>query len=311
MRSSRFQSVRRATVLLAVASLALAACGSDDESDSSTTTAADRATTTEATADTTGSSSSGKGDCFGEPGTQTAKVRFVNLYTNATYPGGDIDIYSGFGATDPCGEKLATLKFGEATDYLDVTAQKESGSWNAVAYVAGKTDQEHQIIGQGETWKGGEVVTILFSGSEPSDSSFGASPASGTVQAFFENGDSPAVVSPADGKAVVAVNATALQAVDADGAWNAGAVGGSGCLPSAEDTEFSSLSIGGTSVVSYAVDPGSVQLGLFPSDPGTCEGTPVIGPATVDAAAGSRTLVFAYGVDAQSEQLLVLPLEGD
>jgi hypothetical protein len=53
---------------------------------------------------------------------------------------------------------------------------------------------------------------------------------------------------------------------------------------------------------------GTVNLGLFPSNPGVCTGTPAIGPATINAAAGSRTLVHAYGPDKQNIKLLVLPV---
>jgi hypothetical protein len=90
----------------------------------------------------------------------------------------------------------------------------------------------------------------------------------------------------------------------------AGAGGAGGCLPSTEDTDSTTQVIGGTMLVGYAVDPGSVSLGLYPSDANDCQGTPAVGPTTIDATAGSRTLVFAYGTDAQAVRLLVLPIDG-
>jgi hypothetical protein len=294
----------RLTAVLAIGAVALVGCGDDSPESSGTSKvpAGDVATTTAAR-------SAGSGDCYTTPGKQKARVRFVNFFTNATYPSSSIDVYQGSSATDPCGKKLATVPFGSASDYVDVTALDDSGSWNAVAYVADSTDDQHKIIEQGETWAGGEAVTIVFAGTEPSSMDTGLPPSSGSVQAFFENGDSPAIAEPPSGKAAVGIAATSLQSVDPDGAWRAGVSGQSGCLMGEGDTESTSTNIGGTQLVAYPVDPGSLSLGLFPSDVGGCTGTPVIGPATIDAAAGSRTFVFAYGVDKQDEKVLVLPID--
>jgi hypothetical protein len=295
----------RLTAVLAIAAVALVGCGDDSPESSGTTKApsGDAATTTAP------SGGSGKGDCYTTPGKQKARVRFVNFFTNATYPSSSIDVYAGSSATDPCGKKLATVPFGGASDYVDVTALDDSGSWNAVAYVADSTDDQHKIIEQGETWAGGEAVTIVFAGTEPSSMDTGLPPSSGSVQAFFENGDSPAIAEPPAGKAAVGNAATSLQSGDPEGAGRAGVTGQSGCLMAEGDTESTAMNIGGTQLVAYPVDPGSLSLGLFPSDAGSCTGTPVMGPATIDATAGSRTFVFAYGVDKQDEKLLVLPIE--
>ena len=107
---------------------------------------------------------------------------------------------------------------------------------------------------------------------------------------------------------MLGIAATSLQYVDPNGTWVAGIAGKPACLAAVGDTESTRTNIGGTQLVPYVVEPGSLSLGLYPSDPGKCTGTPAIGPATVDAAAGSRTLVFAYGVDAQHLKLLVLPV---
>jgi hypothetical protein len=107
---------------------------------------------------------------------------------------------------------------------------------------------------------------------------------------------------------VLGIGAGSLQYVQKDGAWVAGVAGNTTCLKANGDTDSTRTNIGGTQLVEYTVDPGSLQLGLHPADPGKCTGAPDIGPATVDAAAGSRTLVFAYGPDVQHRQLLVLPV---
>ncbi len=293
-----------ASVLVLVTVVLAAACGGGSSKSASSATTVDANVTT-----TTGSggTNTGNGNCFTTPGTQTARVRFVNLFTNATYPANDIDVYQGFGADDPCGKKLATVKFGAASDYIDVTASDSSGNWTATAFVGG-TGKDHKIIDQSETWKGGEVVTIVFQGADPSNDT-GLPPSAGGDQAFYETGtpSTPAAVTAVPGKAVIGAAATSLQYVVKDGAWFAGLVGGTGCLTSTEDTDSSKAEIGGTSLVQYPTAPGALKLGFYDAK-GTCSGTPAIGPASFDAAAGSRTFVFAYGSDPKNLKLLVLPL---
>ena len=285
-----------------------AACGGSSGSSKASSTSSpasgDNATTT-----TAATTSGGHGSCYTTPGKQKARVRFVNLFTNPTYPSSDIDVWQGSSATDSCGKKLATVKYGTASDYIDVTAGDESGNWDTAAYIAGSTDDAHQIMTQTETWKGGEQVTITFQGAQP-DATSGLPPSAGGDQTFFEKpevGDVSSFKTVA-GKARLGIAATSLQYVDKEGAWVAGIAGQTACLMAEGDTSSTRTNIGGTQLVQYTVAPGSLQIGLYPSDPGKCTGTPQIGPATVDAAAGSRTLVFAYGVDKQHLKLLVLPV---
>jgi hypothetical protein len=298
---------RSFVVLVAAAALLLAACGGggSDDTSSPSTDSGNATTTTEA-----GSGGGGNGDCFTDPGPQTARVRFVNLFTNDAYPSGDIDIWQGFSAQDTCGKKLATVPYGEATDYIEVNAADESGNWSVTAYIAGERDEDHAIITQTETWKGGEQITITYQEGDPG---FGSTAAAGGDQVFFEKdseGEAESFPS-VDGKGVIAISATALQYVVEDGAWVAG-IAPPACLTAVGDTEGSRTNIGGTSLVSYPVAPGSVELSLYRTNPDTgavtCSGTPDIGPAAADAESGSRTLVFAFGPDAENLDLLVLPV---
>ncbi|MDQ1386274.1 MAG: hypothetical protein QOG65_3653 [Actinomycetota bacterium] len=296
----------RALVILGISALLLAACGggggSKPAAAPSDSTAPGGVTTT--TGGDTGGSGNGK--CFTDPGPQKARVRFVNLFTNATYPSGDIDVWQGFSGADSCGKKLATVPFGTASDYMEVTAADPSGNWSTIAFVAGSRADDHQIITQTETWKGGEQVTIVFQAQDPKS---GNGPASGADQTFFEShSDVNHTLDAVPGKALIAIGAASIQYVVPDGAWRAGIAGGAGCLKTATDTDNTSTSIGGTSQVPYAVTPGALQLSLYPSQPGTCTGKADYGPVTIDAAAGSRTFVFAYGPDAQNIKLLVLPI---
>ena len=292
----------RALVILGISALLLAACGGGGGSKP----AAAPSDSTAPGGVTTTSAGGGNGKCFTDPGPQKARVRFVNLFTNATYPSGDIDVWQGFSGNDSCGKKLATVPFGTASDYIDVTASDSSGNWSTIAFVVGSRADDHQIITQSETWKGGEQVTIVFQGQDPKS---GNGPAAGADQSFFEShSDINSTLDAVPAKALIAIGAASIQYVVPDGSWRAGIAGVTGCLKTATDTENTSTSIGGTSQVPYAVTPGSLQLSLYPSQPGTCSGKADYGPVTIDAPAGSRQFVFAYGPDAQHIKLLVLPI---
>ena len=258
----------RALVIAGIFVAALSACGGGGSKPSTfPSTTPDEASTT------TSAGGGGTGKCFTDPGTQKARVRFVNLFTNATYPSGDIDIWQGFGPDDGCGKKLTTVPYGTASDYIDVTASDESGNWNAVAYVGGSAKDDDQIISQGETWKGGEQVTFIFTAGEGQSN---LPPAAGSDQAFFETSEpgDESTLTTVSGKAVVAIGASSLQYLLKDQAWVTGIDGQTGCLQAVGDTENSRTNVGGTSLVVYPVDPGSLSLGLYPSQPGDCTGTP-------------------------------------
>ena len=292
-----------------VAVLVLASCGGGGGSKSSDTTSPAGGGAATNVTTSTAAGGGGKGQCFTDPGPQHARVRFVNLFTNSTYSSGDVDILQGFSGSDPCGKKLATVKFGEASDYIDVTADDSSGNWEATAYPAGgATDQDHEIISQSETWKGGEQITIIVMGQ---DSTSATRPSSGADQTFFEKpvSDINPESNPVAGKGLVLIGAASVQYIaDKDAAWVAGVAGQTKCLMTAGDTENTRTNIGGTSLVPYPVTPGTVSVSLYKSDPGTCTGTPDLGPVSVDVAAGGRAFVLVYGPDATHLKLMTLPI---
>ncbi len=150
---------------------------------------------------------------------------------------------------------------------------------------------------------------MIVMGQDPSSGN-GAS--AGGDQVFFEKPitDLNPSTNPAPGKGLIIIAAAAVQYVAAkDAAWVAGIAGQTKCLTAVGDTDPNTrTNIGGTSLVPYQVTPGTVSVSLFKGDPGTCTGTADIGPASVDATDGSRTLVLAYGPDATHFKLLALPV---
>ncbi|MCL4292387.1 MAG: hypothetical protein KJ056_05085 [Acidimicrobiia bacterium] len=299
MRRESIRWARRSLALGAAAAMLLAACGGGGGGNSKAEEPGG-----ETAATSTSTTSGARGDCFTEPGKQKARVRFVNLYSDAKHPAAEIQVFQGAGFEDPCGKKLVTVPYGEASDYIDVTASDEEGDWDAVAYL-GEPSDDTELVSQGATFEGGEQQTVVFFGGELRD---GGQTRAGAVTTFAEKlpaGSEPSIA-PQPGQAVIGFWAASLESVVEDNFWNAGVVGQGTCLV---NTEGSSDIIGGTSLLTYAAAPGSPSVGLFPSDNKGCSGTPAIGPTTVDGEAGSMTLVLAYGNSPSDLKLIALPVE--
>lgn len=295
----------RALVALTVASaLTFGACGG--KSHSASTPSSPAPSTDKPSGVSTGTTAV-KAKCETAPGKQTARVRFVNVYTNPKYPESAVDIWQSRGADDPCAKKLTTVPFGQAGDYIDITASDASGNWSAAAYVAGSNDKAHEIVVQGEKWLGGEQATMVFEGTAPQAGAV-ASPSAGNDQTFLEknNVGEPGLLLPAPGKAALGVTSALKNVVD-NGTWVVGSAK-SGCIGALGDAGSTRAHVRGLQLVRYSVDPGSMDLAFYPAIPGTCVGPPAIGPVTVNAAPGSSAFVIAYGSDAQHLKLLVLPI---
>ncbi len=144
----------------------------------------------------------------------------------------------GFSGTDPCGKKLASLKFGEASDYIDVTASDCSGNWEATAYAAGSTDEDHQIISQTETWKGGEQATIIIEGPDPIVGQRDRTPAATKPSSRSRCPTSIPRPNAVPGKGLVIIGAASVQyTAGKDTAWVAGLAGQTKCLTAVGDTD--------------------------------------------------------------------------
>ena len=290
--------------------LLFGACSGKSKSENTPATGPQPSPTTATTATTgrsrvTTQTSVAKAICTTTPGTQTARIRFVNLYTNPKYPKRAIDVWQGLGASDPCAKKLTTVPFGKASNYIDITASNEAGDWSAAAYIAGSTDKNHKIVVRGARLLGNEQATMVVEGAAPRT---GVPASAGRDQTFLEKNNlgKPALLVPTAGKAALGITA-ALPTAAENGAWLAAVTGKAGCLPALTDTASNRTTISGTRLVRYSVDPGSLRLALHGGS-GGCTGRPDIGPATVDARAGSSIFVFVYGADTEHLALLVLPI---
>lgn len=224
-----------------------------------------------------------------------AKLRIANLYA-ADGEGRAIDVYWGFDADT--GKKFATLEYGEVSEYVvpetNATLASESdsdGSDVTVSYyLEGETEFETQIMTEDEAMGDGDQLTFALGWSEGGTG--------GTSQVIFEAGGDSPVPDPPGGKALLA-----LVALGVDGVEGGDFVTfdpGNDCTPG-EDVDI----LGNVAEV-LAIDPGSLEVRAYDANTECATGTE---PATVDAEAGDRILVLAYGTDKDDRALAVAPME--
>lgn len=73
------------------------------------------------------------------------------------------------------------------------------------------------------------------------------------------------------------------------------------------DMADSNLLVGGTSMLPFAFEPGSVEVSVFPATDTDCGGDPIGGPFTVAGSAGSQTLLLLWG-SLESVEAVSLPI---
>ena len=203
-----------------------------------------------------------KAKCETTPGKQKARIRFVNVYTNKTYPKSDIDIWQGLSATDPCAKKLTTVPFGQASDYIDITPSNEAGDWSAAAYVAGATDRSHEIVVRGGNlagWRAGDDGGRGRRAARRRSRQRGPGP---DVPRGEQRSANPRCSFRLRARPHSASRARCRPS-SKTASWFAG-VGKSTCLRSLSDTASHRTTIGGTQVVRYSVDPGSLDVAVLP-----------------------------------------------
>lgn len=241
------------------------------------------------------------------PGGGMAMLRLVNLYALDASPPA-LDVYFGYDAGS--GRTLVSgLAFGADTGYLPVTIPSARGL-ALTAYRQGRTAVADRLAFLSPQMRPGDVQTLVV---EATGASVGG-------VAFFEVVTTPGQVAatllPA-GKALLLMSTHSMEKVlglQGGPRFGIGHPGGA-CL---SPYELSDLSVNDGAASTYAVDPGRLQLAVFPEPPPgppgeaapspDCRGKPLAGPVTIDLAAGGRTLVLVYGTSLTDVRLLVLPL---
>lgn len=286
--------MRHRTRLIAPALLAgtllLAGCGGGGGSDAEdTTTVPSSGADTETTiADETLPTYDAPQQDFEE--LDGSQVRFVNVFA-AEGEGTDVDVYWGYDADT--GEKIATVPYGEVSDWIPAKTRPGGDSIDVVFYVAGETDRDHLLITQGETVDGDMDLTYSLGWTTPFDPSQ-------TYAASLGVGFEHEAGQPADGKAWVAFNEIGIGGIEGGDFMVLSTA--TGCQ------DLTGIDIeGGTANAGQAIefDPGTVELTA--SDANTDCSTRT-DPVSLDLAAGDRVIVYAYGTTMEDRQLLAVPL---
>lgn len=296
--TSRSATRRRVAAVLITASL-LAACGSDgDDGDAATTTTAtdDGSTTT-----VTDESALVLDPVEAEFETADARVRFVNVFSDG---GADSDLAFSWGGYSGR-EEAASLGYGEVSELLDARVlvdsfasdEPEAGTVDLSVGVqrADAAEGDQPLMVDDETLsEGQELVWIV--GSTEDTMSEGATAV--TTQWIFVDGGDADVPEPAAGKANLFLVSTGVGHL-ANDFITMGAPGA--CLT------FQNDSGGGNAGPVYEVDPGSMQIGIYDANGGCSEPTGEL--ATLEAEAGHRYLVVAYGHTQQTRTAVIIDLD--
>lgn len=226
------------------------------------------------------------------PTAQGVQVRVVNLYVPQQPPEA-VDLVPDVLFTDPADvTPFDTVALGESTDYFEPPA--DNGGWVSMSFFAeGDTDPEGKLFDVHEEMPAGAQRTILLLTSTMTS----GNPAMGLQQlddlaaGADPQSDWPA---PKPGKAQVVGNATALnELIPSDENTFLYGSPGAGCLDRSDPVNFAS-NVGGTQSIPYDVNPGTVEVAAYAASDLECGGDPVIDPAQVEAAEGSRTYVLAW-----------------
>lgn len=294
--------LRRFHLILVVVAVLLAGCGSDGGGDS---------TGTRDSQDRPGSTASGPVPTSGTSMPFTppeaefvdadVRVRFVNVFSDA---GTDSNIEFGWGGYAGR-ESAATLGMGEVSEPLPgrlikdalLSSEVEPGKIDleVSASRAGGSEGEQPLMTDDETVaKGQELVWVLGSDEDPMNE--GATlPMSRWI---FVDGGTDDVPEPPAGKANLFLIDNGLGHIP-DSFVTMGAPGT--CL------NFSNDIGGGNAGNAYQVDPGSMEIGIYDANGGCAEPTGEL--VQLDAKAGHRYLVVAYGHTKQTRTALIVDLD--
>lgn len=309
----------RALIVGAGLSLALvaAACGGDDSSSGSTgagssspvatSPAATSAAGSSPAPDTSGGTASPTTASAPSGGSKTptlsgVRYRLVNLYLG---PDGPATIVATPGLrADAKATAVASVEYSSVSDPFAPPGRDESTSFSL--YRSGEITDDARLIQVIQPGKRGEDWIVLVTGSKEADR------VAGTIQLMrggapqADTSGASSLQPPSAGKAQVVASGSGLGQLDGDASSMRLGVPGQGCLVSSNPEDANTL-LGGTSLLPYELDPGSVQLAGYDLQDSSCSNTPVAPPVTIDAKAGQRTYVYAYGVTAAERSLLVVP----
>jgi len=242
-----------------------------------------------------------------------AKVRIVNTYAPLNGDPGPIDIYASPWAAEG-DTPLLSVPYGTVSEFFDPTVSDEAGDMFLSAYWAGTTGNGSELVSQGETLKGGEVITfIVTTGSNTQDSGrrFGG------IQAFFQqaSGGTFGQATPAPGKSLLVVDTNGVDQVMAapdSSTWFLST--GKGCTKTIGDDANSLTGAGPGSAGTYQLDSGSYSGSIhayakddtsFP----TCDNPALISNLAIQAVADQTAILLIYGPKDGDFRTLFIPLD--
>lgn len=294
-------SSRAFTALVIGLALVVSACGgggsSDDaagSADGASTTVADGADGATGGDDTLPDFDVPKAEFEEVDGSQ---ARFVNMMV-LDGEGIDVDVYWGLNADT--GKKAATVAYGEVSDWMPIEVESNpaftpsdgSTSSRVAFYPAGETEMDSLLMTEDETIDGDVSFTYALGWTTTFDDT--QSPASVGLGYEHDAVDAP------DGQAWVALSTIGVGGIEGGDFMTLNSATGCGDLT---QTDLG----GGTANAGLptVLDAGSTEITASDANSDCSFKTP---PVTLDLEAGDRYVLFAYGTDLESRQLLPVKL---
>lgn len=259
------------------------------------------------------------------------EIRVVNLYIpDGETEGQEIEVW--FGSPEYYGEKLATIGYGEVSEFFaPLSSEPETGDdepgtvdWTIGYYPAGATTDDQRLMDSAGSLSPGQKTTTVVMPAEPGG--VGAS-----VQGFPDSpGEEPDAMAEEffydvpEGQGMFLLSAAPIQHLRDDQSDSSPSYiasdGAGSCLPSYDTTtgELTDYSdgitplIGGTQILSYVFDQGGqvavhrVIDNQFPGD--ACAGETVLDAVSPELGEGDRAYGLIYGSSLDQLELLVIPV---
>lgn len=241
----------------------------------------------------------------------SATIRLVNLWVDEG-SGTSIDVTSKpmMGSERPLFEDVG---FGELTGTATVPEDVRLSVYRSGE--AGSAEEVGSLVLTSGDLQPGRRLTLVVSYHRP----FTEGGRSAAIAVFYDTaervtGGMP--VRPVDGAFLVADVGPATRVSGEDHESLTFGTPGDGCLrPAGTDAPGSeagatTVSLGGTGVLTYDVPPGTTSIAAWGEGHTSCGGTPRVGPIDVEIAAAGRTYVFAYGTGPDDLRLVAVPSSG-
>jgi hypothetical protein len=231
-----------------------------------------------------------------------ASVRVVNLVRLGSKPSSILVFDTELATT---GQKpIARLTYGSVSKPFRPRADESGGGSTTLSFYRPGAPTNASLLGQWtEDLAAGDRLTVLV---QPNDDDPEHIPV--FANAEWEHGGKTPLPSAAPGKALLLGQGFGLPKSNATTFGVQYGIVGRGCISPLPDDLGNISYVGATNTVPFTIEPGHLRLAAYNTDDRSCSKRPLAAPVTINANAGDRVYVFAFGSPHQRLELLPVPI---